>query len=243
MIDFHCHIDLYRDPRAVLAEAEARGVYILAVTTTPKAWKGNRKLIGDRQRVRIGLGLHPELVAERHSEIALWEHFLHETKYVGEVGLDGSPAYRASWDLQQKTLSRILRACAGAGGRVISLHSRRAATAVLDAIEAEPQAGIPILHWFTGSQRELERAIGLGCWFSVGPAMLRSEAGRRTAAAMPSDRLLTETDAPFSEIAGKPLMPWDVGLTYPTLAHAWKCSEEAVARRIADNLRRLATML
>jgi TatD DNase family protein len=243
LIDFHCHIDLYPDPAAVLAEAEARGVYILAVTTTPKAWRGNRKIIGDRRRVRIGLGLHPELVAERHSEIALWEHLLPETKYVGEVGLDGSPAYRTSWDLQQKTLSRILWACADAGGKVISLHSRRAATAVLDAIEAQPKAGIAILHWFSGTQRELDRAIALGCWFSVGPAMLRSEAGQKLAAAMPPSRMLTETDAPFSAIAGKQLMPWDVSLAYPILANAWKCREEAVAGRIADNLRRLGTLL
>ena len=38
MIDFHCHLDLYPDPRAVLDGIDARGTYVLAVTTTPKAW-------------------------------------------------------------------------------------------------------------------------------------------------------------------------------------------------------------
>lgn len=78
MIDFHCHIDLFPDPTAVLDGAEARGVYILAVTTTPKAWAGTCKLVGNRRRVRIGLGLHPELVAERHTEVPLFAHLLAE---------------------------------------------------------------------------------------------------------------------------------------------------------------------
>jgi len=241
LIDFHCHIDLYADPAAVLTEAEKRGVYVLAVTTTPKAWKGNRKIIGARRRIQSGLGLHPELVADRHSEVALWEHFLSETNYVGEVGLDGSPAYKGSWDLQRQTLARILKACAGAGGKVISLHSRRAAGAVLDALEAEPTAGVPILHWFSGSKRDLDRAIRLGCWFSVGPAMLRSEAGRALAAAMPKERMLTETDAPFAQIDGRPLMPWDVVLAYPVLGEIWQCSEDDVSRQVLSNLRRLTT--
>src|SRR3546814_8490128 len=37
LIDFHCHLDLYPDPHAVAAEATARGVYILSVTTTPRS--------------------------------------------------------------------------------------------------------------------------------------------------------------------------------------------------------------
>ena len=71
MIDFHCHIDLYPDPLAVLDEVDARGNYVLAVTTTPKAWRGTKKLVGDRQRVRVALGLHPELVAQRYQAVPL----------------------------------------------------------------------------------------------------------------------------------------------------------------------------
>ena len=38
--------------------------------------------------------------------------------------------------------------------------------------------------------------------------MLRSRKGRELAAAMPLDRLLTETDAPFARDGENPLMPW-----------------------------------
>ena len=52
------------------------------------------------------------------------------------------------------------------------------------------------------------RAVSLGCWFSIGPAMLRSNRGRELASAMPLDRVLTETDAPFTRDGDDPLMPW-----------------------------------
>ena len=242
MIDFHCHIDLYPDPIAVLEEADRRGVYILAVTTSPKAWSGTKRLIGSRRRVRMALGLHPEVVGQRHMEVPLLEHLIGETEYVGEIGLDGSPHMKSSYALQEAALARILRACSAAGGRILTLHSRRAATGVLDALESAPGSGVPILHWFSGSQKELERAIKLGCWFSVGPMMLKSAKGKALAAMMPPERVLTETDAPFAQIDGKPLMPWDVCLAYPDLAAIWNCDVEMIPARLGANLRGLLAL-
>jgi TatD DNase family protein len=236
LIDLHCHIDLYPDPRAVLDQAEARGVYILAVTTTPKSWSGTRKLIGNRQRIRMGLGLHPELVAERHSELPLFAYLLGETRYVGEIGLDGGPHMRGSFRLQESILDQILQHCSAAGGRILSLHSRRAAGAVLDCLSANPGAGVPVLHWFSGSRKELDRAIALGCWFSVGPLMLASAKGRALVEAIPKERVLTETDAPFARLDGSPLMPWDVDRTYPYFAEMWGCALEAVPVQMRTNL-------
>jgi len=236
LIDFHCHIDLYPDPKAVLDQAEARGVYILAVTTTPKAWSGTRKLIGNSPRIRMGLGLHPELVAERHAELPLFAYLLSETRFVGEVGLDGSPHMRGSFRLQEKTLNQILQHCAAAGGRIVSLHSRRAAGAVLDCVSANPDAGVPILHWFSGTRKELDRAVALGCWFSVGPLMLASSKGRALVEAMPKERLLTETDGPFAQADGSPLMPWNVDRAYPYFAEMWRCEPKAVSVQMLANL-------
>jgi TatD DNase family protein len=162
-----------------------------------------------------------------------------ETRYVGEVGLDGSPDYRESFSVQQRVLDRALAACAANGGRVISLHSRRAAKEVLDAIARQPRCGVPVLHWFSGTRRELDRAIDLGCWFSVGPAMLRAERGRKLAEAMPRDRVLTETDGPFAKSAGEPLMPWNATDAEEMLAELWKLPHSTVSEILHRNLRSL----
>ncbi|KYK44765.1 hydrolase TatD [Bradyrhizobium liaoningense] len=239
MIDFHCHLDLYPEPQAVVRECASRGLYALAVTTTPSAWQGTSELVSGADRIRVALGLHPELARERRSELPLFEQLLPRTRYVGEIGLDGSPEMRRFWADQKHVFDRILANCQVAGGKIMTIHSRRAVTEVLDSLESHPGAGVPILHWYSGGSRELARAIALGCWFSVGPAMLHGEKGRKLAARMPRDRVLTETDGPFAMVDGRAAFPWDVDLALGTLGALWGVDKTSVQTTINDNFRRL----
>jgi TatD DNase family protein len=199
-IDMHCHLDLYPDPAQVVQEVARAKSYVLSVTTTPKAWRGTAALAVGHPRIKTALGLHPQLAHERKGELVLFDTLLPETRYVGEVGLDGTPEYKPFWRDQQKVFDHILASSAKAGGRILTIHSRGAATPVLDALERHPEAGTPILHWFSGTKGELKRAIEIGCWFSVGPAMLKSKKGQEIASAIPRNRILTETDGPFATI-------------------------------------------
>lgn len=243
MIDFHCHLDLYPDPQTVLKGIIERNCHVLAVTTTPLAWEGTRSLVGHAPRVTVAAGLHPELVAARHKEVERLCMLIPETDFVGEVGLDGSKHHRASLALQCEVFEAVLRACELAGGRLLTVHSRGAASLVLDQLEAHAGAGVAVLHWFSGTQRDLQRAVELGCWFSVGPAMLQGEKGRHLASAMPSDRVLTETDGPFGRRGRSPLMPWDVSDAEVDLAVLWGISVTEARGRISTNLGRLLGVL
>jgi TatD DNase family protein len=239
LIDFHCHLDLYPDPAAAVAEADAAGVYTLTVTTTPKAWPGNLALTRHTRYVRAALGLHPQLVAERSNEIALWEHYLPEARYVGEVGLDAGPRYYRSLELQMHIFERILKQCAKAGGRVLTVHSVRAVAKVLDMIEANlpRKDGLVVLHWFTGSKSEARRAIDLGCYFSVNARMLQTDKGRDLVCSLPPDRLLTETDGPFTQISGRPARPANVAMTIERMADVRQISPNELAATIRSNLK------
>lgn len=240
MIDLHCHLDLYPDPAAVVRSVTDRGIYVLSVTTTPRAFPVMKRMIKEAPRIRLALGLHPELVAQRHSEADLFPALLGETDYVGEVGIDGSPPHQDNLDLQERTFRRILKHCSDRGGRILSVHSRGAAGRVLDCLEAYPNAGSAILHWFSGSPKELERAAALGAWFSVGPAMLRSGRGRNLVAGMPQQRVLTETDGPFARDGGRPLYPWDVASAESALAEVWSLDPTGIRDVIKQNLVRLS---
>jgi TatD DNase family protein len=241
VIDFHCHLDLYPDPHAVAAECRRRGLYVLSVTTTPSAWNGTKALSNGSDRIRTAIGLHPQLAHERQTELPLFDKILADSRYVGEVGLDGSPELRPHWNAQVAVFEHVLTQCQRVGGRIMSIHSRRAAKAVLDRLEKFPGAGTPILHWFSGTVRELDRAASLGCWFSVGPAMLVSEKGRGLAARMPRDRVLTESDGPFAQIRGTPLMPWDASDAAAALGHLWSVSTAEAIQITAANLRALGS--
>jgi TatD DNase family protein len=243
MIDFHCHLDLFPRPHDVVSECVRRDLYVLSVTTTPSAWPGTSRLVADAKHIRIALGLHPELAAERKHELDLFDKLLHETRYVGEIGLDGTPSFKKFWTDQVYVFEHILSACKAAGGKIISIHSKRAASEVLDRLEAFRDAGVPVLHWYSGSQSELNRAIDLGCWFSVGPAMLSGEKGRALAARLPRERVLTETDGPFGMVNGKALFPWDTQQAVTGIASIWGLQEQDVEFSLRENLRRLTSIL
>lgn len=239
MIDFHCHLDLYADPRAMVEMCSREKLEVLSVTTTPSAWEGTRALAKTSKFVRTALGLHPELAHERFNELALFDQLLGKTEYVGEIGLDRTPGSERTWDAQQMVLKHVLKSCSAAGGRIMSLHSRRAARQVLDHLEDFPRAGTAILHWPSCTQSELSRAISIGCWFSVGPAMLNSKKGRDLVVKMPRERVLTESDGPFALVRGRRASPNDVALALPVLAEIWGESLREVEERIRMNLQAL----
>lgn len=239
MIDLHCHLDLYPKPSAVIAEAKRRGTFILAVTTTPRSFEGNLVFVGDNKRIRVAVGLHPELVKERHGELGLLIETMKRTRYVGEIGLDGSTEHRASLPIQKEVFGRVLDACRTQGDKIVSMHSRMATSAVLDAVEGAGNFGTPILHWFSGNESELTRAIDLNCWFSVGPAMLSSHRGQSLLARMPKDRVCLETDGPFGKRSDQPLMPWEASDAIPLISEIWREPEKDVAERIIKNFKRL----
>jgi TatD DNase family protein len=97
MIDFHCHLDLYPDPQEVVSGCVRRNLYVLSVTTTPSAWRGTSRLVAGAGNIRVALGLHPELAAERKHELDLFDALVRETRYIGEIGLDGTPAFQKFW--------------------------------------------------------------------------------------------------------------------------------------------------
>ncbi|MEW6657230.1 MAG: Qat anti-phage system TatD family nuclease QatD [Thermodesulfobacteriota bacterium] len=237
-VDSHCHLDLYPDMMAAINQAEGARIYTLAVTTTPKAWPRNRDLTQHCKYVRAALGLHPQLVAERHGELSLWEKYLPEARYIGEVGLDAGPHFYRSFDLQQQVFVRILKMCAEVGGKILTVHSTRAVKSVLDSIEEHlpRDRGRVILHWFTGNMDEAKRALSLGCYFSISSKMMKSNPARALVAKLPLGRLLTETDGPFTTIDGRPTHPEDAKLAVDAIAIARRADPTAIAEAVLANL-------
>ncbi|MDN3219704.1 MULTISPECIES: Qat anti-phage system TatD family nuclease QatD [Pseudomonas] len=241
-VDFHCHLDLYPDHERLIVECDQAGVATLAVTTTPKAWRRNRELAASSRHVRVALGLHPQLVAERESELPLLERLLEETRYVGEVGLDAGPQFYRSFEAQERVFKRVLEACSEQGGKILTVHSVRSVGKVLSHIERllPTDRGTVVLHWFTGSPSEARRAVELGCYFSINSQMLTSAKHRNLVALLPSDRLLTETDGPFVQSEGRPTRPaTDIPKTVQALALLREQSSEQAAAQIISNLRDL----
>jgi len=142
---------------------------------------------------------------------------------------------------QVEVFDSVLKACAEAGDKVLSIHSVRSAGKVLDMLERRlPQSrGQAVLHWFTGSKAEARRAVDYGCYFSVNEQMLKSERGKDLFATLPRDRVLTETDGPFTQHSNRPSRPSDVSAVIELLARHWGTDSHSASSAVLGNLRAL----
>ncbi len=242
MIDIHCHLDLYKNPIEVAQKASRENKFTLAVTTSPRAWIGTSRVFKDFENIEVALGLHPEIIVEKIEESVLLINNIKNVKFVGEVGIDGSMQHKASLHLQTDLFEKVVCECEEQGGKVISIHSRKAERKILELISQHPKAGTPILHWFSGSIGQLEQAIELGCWFSGGPAMAQSKNGINILKAIPLDRFLPESDGPFAQISGNPIMPWEASEVIQCVSRIKNLTEQDMIMALVSNLERLRSL-
>lgn len=214
LADMHCHLDFSSDMAALARLAQAHGVTAFSNTVTPEGFLAARDALAGFPNVRTGVGLHPWWVADGRcgaEQVELACQLIQKTRFVGEVGLDFAPRREGTFETQLDAFERIVDACCAQGGKVISIHAVRSATAMLDVLERHHAThdNACILHWFSGSSQELARARELGCRFSVNSNMLATKRGRAYVRQIPPERLLLETDLPEEgEIAAQAGPAW-----------------------------------
>lgn len=195
----HCHLDLMPNMKEMIQESVNTNFGIIAVTTTPKAYMQEVEFCKKAPNIKVAVGLHPQLIEERYNEHSIVLDKIPKAKYIGEIGLDFNSGYVSSKAKQIEVFSSITKECSKIGGKVLSIHSIKAAAAVIDILSMHRaiENNICILHWFTGNEAELKKAINLGCYFSINSKMLSTSGGKRVIQNAPEDRILVETDAPF----------------------------------------------
>ena len=231
--DTHCHFDAYDDPSAELAAVSKAGIRATWVTMSPASFAAAQRVAAGMNGIDIAAGLHPLEAAAREDELPTLLEQIAETRWVGEVGLDFVTEDEENREAQRRVFRAVLERCDQLGGRVITIHSRRSAGQVLDLLgDGHPGA---VLHWFSGDETALERALAQRRWYSVNTAMVRSSTRRTMVAQMPADRVLLESDGPYIEIDGRPARPRDGELVVQHLASLWGRSREDVRGQLSEN--------
>lgn len=239
MIDLHTHLDLYPNALDILARVNKENHFTLAVTTSPRAWLATSQVFKGHENIKVALGLHPEVADQKSNELDLLLSSIHKADFIGEVGIDGSSRYLKTFEKQELIFDSTIRECEKAGGRIISIHSRGAASKILSIIRKYPSCGTPILHWFSGSITELKEAIEMRCYFSVNSLMLKSKKGRDLASRIPSELVLPESDGPFATLNGKPIMPWEAMDVSIVLSDIWAISRKDVEHLVINNCQKI----
>ena len=251
LIDSHCHLDfpeLSAELDAVLARAREAGVGLM-VTISTRVAKFNdlKKLVEAHDNVFCSIGTHPHNAAEE-PDITVEElvEIARHPKVVaiGEAGLDYHYDHSPR-DIQKKSF-RTHIAAARETGLPLVIHAREADEDIARILEEESAKGaFPfVLHCFTSGADLAHRGLALGGYISFSGVVTfkKADALRDIALAVPYDRVLVETDAPYlapGPYRGKRNEPAYVTETAKVLAHTRGVGEAEIALQTTDNFFRL----
>lgn len=231
-MDAHMHFDLYENRDEVLEYIESQKSYTIAVTNLPELFQKYSKKYTDKKYVKIALGFHPELVGEYKSQQSLFRELVDETRFIGEIGLDFSNTSDEEKNSQMMIFRNILSWC-NDKRKILSVHSRAASKEVISILEGF--SGKVILHWYSGRIVDLETALSRGYYFSINHQMFESENGRRIVKRIPVDRILIESDAPFTKgMKSKYTLDFNEKV-YLYLANNYNQKMDMVKKRIKAN--------
>lgn len=196
IIDTHCHFDMIPRPDKFISEAEKKGTILLGMTNLPSHFKMGFPHVKLFKNIRLALGFHPQAASERMEELSLFDELIDQTSYIGEIGLDFSVDFSDSREIQLSALRYILNSLQNKK-KIISVHSRKAEKELLDLL-IEYKISNVIFHWYSGPLNLIPQIIERGYYFSINEAMTQSVNGRKIISAIPKDRILTESDAPYN---------------------------------------------
>lgn len=197
--DTHMHFDLYKDKREVLERIEHNKSYTIAVTNVPDIFNNYQNQFDwtKFKYTRLALGFHPELANQHYRQFDKFIELLPHTRYIGEVGLDYTIDNVIFRDTQREIFQKIVLECSKHKNKILTIHSRRAEQDILKLMRNF--SGIAILHWYSGSIKSLFEAVERGYYFSINQQMLHSKKGRKIIDSIPINKLLLESDAPFTQ--------------------------------------------
>jgi TatD DNase family protein len=251
LVDSHCHLDFpdfAAELNEVVARARAAGIgRMVSISTRVRKHPQVLAIAEKYADVFCSVGTHPhyaheELDIDAPALVNIAQH--PKVVAIGEAGLDyhydNSPR-----DAQEQGF-RAHIAAARETGLPLVIHAREADDDVARILKEETGKGAfpAVLHCFTGGRDLAFAAVELGHYVSFTGILTfkNSQNLRDIAAALPAERVLVETDAPYLAplpYRGKRNEPSYVVETAKTLAQTRGVTPDEIARQTTENFYRL----
>jgi TatD DNase family protein len=251
LVDSHCHLDFpdfqSRLPEVLNAAAAAGIGRMVTISTHVARFETYRALAEAHETVFCTVGTHPhnaaaepDVPAERLIELSDHARCI----AIGEAGLDYHYD-KSPRDVQQQVF-RTHIAAARETRLPLVIHARNADEDMIRILSEEMRRGRfdAVLHCFSSGEKLAQVGVELGLYVSFSGILTfrNSEDIRRIAAAVPRERLLVETDAPYLAPVphrGKTNEPAFVAHTAHVLAETIGVTDTEIAQITTSNFYRL----
>lgn len=259
LYDTHCHLDFPDfevDRPAVIERAEGAGVVrVIVVGTDLTSSRQAVRLAEEHESLRAVVGWHPGHATEAPGDIraelaALARH--PKVVAIGETGLDyyrlpegdteEAEARREAIRERQRALFRQQCEVAIELGLNCVVHQRASFEDTVRVFQPYADRLRAVFHCFANPLSELRQVLDLGSLVSFTGIVTfkNAESIREVVAAVPADRFMLETDAPFlapQPHRGRRCEPAYVRHTAEAVAQARECSIDTVSRLTVETAR------
>lgn len=214
LIDFHVHIDYYKDFYEKYNYYNNNRIYALGVTNSPEIYEKCISSFKKSKFVQFALGYNPQFAGTDKFNKRIFDKYFDTTKYIGEVGLDFSRDFVIHKAEQIEVFDYIAQR-AGQHNKILSIHSRNAEVDVINILKKH-KVKFAVFHWYTGKIEKVKDIVDMGYYFSVNSKMLQSKRGLTIIKNIPFDRILIETDGPFTDFRKQMITPDKLPEVYST---------------------------
>ena len=202
LIDTHCHLaaeQFAADLDQVIARAWDAGLaHLVVIGESRKSAERALELAAGDRRIWATAGVHPHDASDWNATAAAWlKETLANPRIVaaGEMGLDYHYDHSPR-DVQRRVFEEQL-ALAEESGKAAVIHAREADEDVAAILRSRPGA-VSILHSFSSGRGLLSAGLELGSYVSFsGMITFKNWQRNDVIEAVPLDRILLETDAPY----------------------------------------------
>ena len=196
-IDFHNHIDFYKDKEidSVINCINLNKIKIIACSMDEESYLKNIEISKKSDYIVPIFGIHPWKV-KNNIDIDKFEYYIKNTPLIGEIGLDFHWIEdKDTYPHQIKVFEFFLQS-AKKYDKYINIHTKGCEELILNLLKKYDISSQSIIHWYSGDKDTLKKLIDAKCYFTGSVDLGYIKHSKDIIKEIPANKLLAETDGP-----------------------------------------------
>lgn len=248
-IDFHTHLDSYKNQKELLEQLAGFDGTIVAASMDANSYKKNLQLaekakaLGCSARIISTFGIHPKEALNAPQNLSVYDSLCEQSPIIGEIGMDFC-WYKEASPQKQEEVFRYFLGHANKTKKYCVVHTKDAEVQICRILEDYPDAKI-VIHWYDGPEDIFQEFMKRGYLTTFGCETCRSKHIQNLLKMTPLSQLLAETDNPESEpwLGGKDNSINLIKRVYADIADVLNMEKEKLSSIIECNFQKIVRHL